>query len=206
MNELKKELSKLSGVDMFNPKYRDVFKKYFPNDKDVEEEKLEEMGVEEPKMEDKKEEILENKKEEIQEDVDKAEDEREIDKIEEMKSENTEKKDDKKEEVQEESEEISKKVDEENSVNEELLNTKIELELVRANIRPEKIKSAMVLAKQEIKSLEDLDKIKDIIKEIPEWTKQREQSKSFGMDIDESGDGLTEEEKRLKQMGIDPRN
>ena len=28
MNELKKELSKLSGVDMFNPKFRDVFKKY----------------------------------------------------------------------------------------------------------------------------------------------------------------------------------
>ena len=47
MNELKRELSKLSGIDFFNPKFRDVFKKYFPDDKDAEEEKLEQMGIEE---------------------------------------------------------------------------------------------------------------------------------------------------------------
>ena len=47
--ELKKELSKLSGVDFFNPKYRDVFKKYFPNDESTdaentnEEERLKEV-------------------------------------------------------------------------------------------------------------------------------------------------------------------
>ena len=38
INELKRELSKISGVDFFNPKYRDVFKKYFSDDKDEKEE------------------------------------------------------------------------------------------------------------------------------------------------------------------------
>lgn len=46
------------------------------------------------------------------EDVEKAEDEREIDKIEEEKADNTETKDEKAEEVREESEEIGKKIDE----------------------------------------------------------------------------------------------
>ena len=32
VKELKRELSKLSGLDFFNPKYRDVFKKYFPDE------------------------------------------------------------------------------------------------------------------------------------------------------------------------------
>ena len=44
-NELKRELSKLSGVDFFNPKYRELFKKAFPEDKDAEEEKLKKEGI-----------------------------------------------------------------------------------------------------------------------------------------------------------------
>ena len=42
-NELKRELSKLTGIDFFNPKFRETFKKHFPNDKDAEEEKVEKM-------------------------------------------------------------------------------------------------------------------------------------------------------------------
>ena len=38
MNELKRELSKVTGIDFFNPKFREIFKKHFPNDKDAEEE------------------------------------------------------------------------------------------------------------------------------------------------------------------------
>ena len=47
MNELKKELSKLTGIDMFNPRFREVFKKYFPEDKDAEEERLEDLELNE---------------------------------------------------------------------------------------------------------------------------------------------------------------
>ena len=35
-NELKRELSKLSGVDFFNPKYRELFKNAIHDDKDAE--------------------------------------------------------------------------------------------------------------------------------------------------------------------------
>ena len=37
ISELKRELSKLAGIDFFNPKYRDVFKKYFPDEEDADE-------------------------------------------------------------------------------------------------------------------------------------------------------------------------
>ena len=98
MNELKRELSKLTGIDFFNPKFREVFKKHFPNDKDAEEEKVDKMLNEDEEKEiddvpaedvvddvkdidtDKAEHEVEDKVE----DIDKAEDEREIDKIEEQ--------------------------------------------------------------------------------------------------------------------------
>ena len=46
MNELKRELSKLAGIDFFNPKYRDVFKKYLPDEEDADEEVVDETPVE----------------------------------------------------------------------------------------------------------------------------------------------------------------
>ena len=61
VKDLKKELSKLSGVDFFNPKYRDVFKKYFPDEEDaksedvVEDVDVVEKEVEAPVVEDIKE-------------------------------------------------------------------------------------------------------------------------------------------------------
>ena len=141
------------------------------------------------------------------EDIDKAEDEREIDKIEEDKADDVEKSDEKAEEVDEESEEIGKDVDElkEDKIKEELLDAKIELELIKNGVSTERLGSAKKMAKYEVNSLEELDKVKDLIKEYPEWVRGYKANK-FGMPVDEDNDVLTEEEKRLKQMGINPRD
>lgn len=212
MNELKRELSRLSGVDFFNPKYRDVFKKYFADDEDAEVERLKEMGIEENEIpeEAKKDVNAEDIKDKV-EDVDKAEDEREIDKIEEDKADDKDEADEKKEEVDEESEEIGKDVDElksektDDKIAEDYLDTKIELGLMRAGVREDKIEPAKRIMKYEIKDINDLDRIKEILKDYPEWVRGYK-PRDFGMGVDESGDGLTAEEKRLKQMGIDPRD
>lgn len=196
INEFKRELSKLSGVDFFNPKYREVFKKHFPADKDEEDERVKtEGGVDEKEITEK------------EQDIDKAEDEREIDKIEEEKADMPEKRDEKAEEKREETHEIGKEVDElkEDKTSDELLEAKIENTLLRGGVREEKLGAAMRLAKSEIKSLDELDKVNDILKEFPEWV-HGYKPKGFGMDVDEGSDNLTEEEKRLKAMGINPKD
>lgn len=195
-NELKRELSKLSGVDFFNPKYRELFKKAFPEDKDAEEEKLKKEGM-----------IGEEKIKDKTEDIDKAEDEREIDKIERDKAETPEKRDEKAEEVREETHEIGKEVDElkGDKTEDMLLETKIENALLRGGMREEKLGPAMRLAKSEIGGLDELGKVEDILKDFPEWV-HGYKPKGFGMDIDNGSDNLSEEEKRLKQMGINPRD
>ena len=196
-NELKRELSRLSGVDFFNPKYRELFKKYFPGDKDSEDEKLKKSGVAD-----------EEKVEEKVEDIDKAEDEREIDKIEREKADTSEKRDEKAEEERGETQEIGKEVDDLKGAKTEdmLLETKIENALLRGGVREEKLGPAMRLAKSEIGSLEELGKVEDILKDFPEWVHGYKPSKGFGMDVDNGSDNLSEEEKRLKQMGINPRD
>lgn len=196
-NELKRELSRLSGVDFFNPKYRELFKKYFPGDKDSEDEKLKKTGVAD-----------EEKVEEKVEDIDKAEDEREIDKIEREKADTSEKRDEKAEEERGETQEIGKEVDElkGDKTEDMLLETKIENALLRGGVREEKLGHAMRLAKSEIGSLEELGKVEDILKDFPEWVHGYKPSKGFGMDVDNGSDNLSEEEKRLKQMGINPRD
>ena len=195
-NELKRELSKLSGVDFFNPKYRELFKKAFPEDKDAEEEKLKKEGM-----------IGEEKIKDKTEDIDKAEDEREIDKIERDKAETPEKRDEKAEEVREETHEIGKEVDElkGDKTEDMLLETKIENALLRGGVREEKLGPAMRLAKSEIGGLDELGKVEDILKDFPEWV-HGYKPKGFGMDIDNGSDNLSEEEKRLNQMGINPRD
>lgn len=218
IKELKKELSKLTGIDLFNPKYREVFKKYFPEEKDAEEERAEELLDETKGIKPEKEKVdevakvkedaeKEDKAEEIEEDIEKAEDEREIDKIEEEKADNDEKKDEKAEEVNEESKEIGEKVDEEKTdYEDELFDAKLELALVRSGVRDDKLETAKDYMKYKLDG-GDLKKVGEILKEFPEWTKQdRHEPKGFGMTVDEIGDGLTEEEKRLKAMGIDPRD
>lgn len=224
LSEFKKELSRLSGVDFFNPKYRDVFKKLDDEElTEAEAEKMEEMGIpvdEQPEevveakeeMDEAKEEVAEDKTpdaEEIkdkEEDIDKAEDEREIDKIEEDKADTTEKADEKAEEVKEESEEIGKDVDEMkgDKLADELLDTKIELALVRGGVRDDKMEAAKRMAKFEVQNLDELDKVKELLAMYPEWLRTYNTQK-FGMPVDEGGDALTAEEKRLKELGIDPR-
>lgn len=197
LNEFKRELSKLSGQDFFNPKYRELFKKMFPAEKDTEKD-----AEEEPAEEHTEDREIEEKVE----DIDKAEDEREIDKIEEEKADSTETEDEKAEEVGEESEEIGKDVDELKSdkTQDMLLEAKIENGLLRGGVREEKLGAAMRLARSEIGSLEELDKVNDILKDFPEWLRGYT-SKAFGMEVDNGSDNLTEEEKRLKAMGINPR-
>ena len=217
MNDFKRELAKLTGIDMFNPKFKDVFKRYFPEDEDAEEKRAEEFGVEaEDKVEDAPEEVLDDVKkvedsadekevEDKVEDIDKAEDEREIDKIEEDKADDGEKEDEKKDEVAEESEEIGKDVDELKEDKGELLDAKIELELMHNGVRPERLESAKKFAKYEVNSLDELGKIKELLKEYPEWVRGY-RPENFGMPVDENKNELTEEEKRLKAMGINPRD
>lgn len=194
-NEFKRELSKLSGVDFFNPKYRELFKKTFPEDDSTEEEHLKDMGA-----------VDEEEIKEKEEDIDKAEDEREIDKIEREKADTAEKRDEKAEDEREETHEIGKEVDElkGDKTTDELLETKIENALLRGGVREEKIGPAMRLAKSEITRLEDLDRVEDILRDFPEWVRGYK-PQGFGMDLDKGSDNLTEEEKRLKAMGIDPK-
>lgn len=226
MNDLKRELSKLSGVDMFNPKYRDVFKKYFPNDKEedvnMEEERAKELdlvddeieGIEEvnpeteetteDKVEDNSSDIdeVEEKVEDLAEDIDKAEDEREVDKIEEEKAEEPEIAEEKKEEVNQESEEIGKKIDE----SEDLFDARLELALIRSGVRDDKINSAKRLIKYELRDTHDLGKVGEILRDYPEWIKENKPMVAkFGMSVDDNEDDLTAEERRMKEMGIDPR-
>lgn len=222
VKEFKKELSRLLGVDLFSPRYRELFKKYFPEEKDAEEERAEEVldekGIEPEEINEpvenneEQKEVVENaeddnKAEEVEEDIEKAEDEREIDKIEEEKADSDEKKDEKAEEVKEESEEIGKKVDEEKAdYEDELFDTRLELALVRNNVRDDKLETAKDYLKYKLND-KDLAKVVDILKEFPEWTKKdKNEPKAFGMSVDESGDGLTEEEKHLKALGINPKN
>lgn len=215
VKELKRELSRLSGLDFFNPKYREVFKKFFPEETDEErpnEETSTEEQVKEAAADNSREDVkagsyseMMDKLKEKEQDIDKAEDEREIDKIERDKADSTKKRDEKAEEVREESEEIGKEVDDlkGDKAYVELLEARIENELLRGGVREDKLPHAMRLAKSEIGSMEELHKVKDILQDFPEWVRV-DKPKAFGMEVD-GEDGLTAEERRLKEMGIDPK-
>lgn len=214
VKELKRELSRLTGLDFFNPKYREVFRKYFPDEEEkadgedaVKEDTVEaeaDNSREDVKAEDY--DGMTDKLREKEEDVEKAEDEREIDKIERDKAEDPEKKDEKSEEIAEESEEIGKDVDDlkGDKAYVELLEARIENELLRGGVREDKLPHAMRLAKSEIGSMEELHKVKDILRDFPEWVRVGKPA-GFGMEVD-GEDGLTAEERRLKAMGIDPKS
>ena len=205
-SEFKRELSKITGEDYFNPKFRELFDRYFPDEEEDKVEEMEEKPVEE--LENKVEETpVEEVKEPVDEkveDIEKAEDEREIDKIEEEKAEEPKVEEEKKEEVVEESEEIGKEVDElkDDKLYDELLDAKIENELIKDGVRPERLNSAKKYVKIEVHSLEELDKIKEILKEYPEWVRGYN-AESFGSLVNDEDEGLTAEERRLKELGID---
>ena len=219
IKELKKELSALSGIDFFNPKYREVFKRYFPNDNEevtAEEERLNEMA-EEPVVEanevveEKAEEIVEDKTEEVEqpaeevtEEVAEAEAVEEV--AEETNEENAEATEEVKEELSEDIQVAEEKAEEKIDDHKELIDAKVELELVKAGVREDRLEPAKRLLMAEIKKMEDVDNVKEWIKQYPEWIKtEKPVAKAIGMTLDNAGDGLTEEEKKLKQMGIDPR-
>ena len=215
IKEFKKELSKLSGVDFFNPKFRDVFKKYFPDsDEDIntnEEDRLKEVIGEETyndlHEEENSQEVVENITEETEEDTSSNEEES-------LEAENEEiAEEDKPEEVKEdedktfELEEDQNNSTESDSTKEELLETKVELELVKAGVREDRLEPAKRLFISEVKNIGDLDKLKELIKEYPEFLKSNKaDTKPFGMPITDNSDVLTAEEKRLKAIGINPRD
>ena len=218
MNELKRELSKLSGIDFFNPKFRDVFKKYFPDDKDAEEEKLEQMGIEEETeevVEDNPEEKVEDKLEEVSESE--TDTENDVEDMVEEKADTEEETQEVAETIEDEAQEIQDEtvteevaepevaVDNTNNLEEELYDVKIENELRKLGVRDDKIEPAKRMAKYEIAGMEDLARLGEIVRQYPEWTTSYS-PQGFGMSVDEGKYNLTEEEKRLKQMGIDPRD
>lgn len=225
IKEFKKELSKLAGIDFFNPKFRDVFKRYFPDDADKEEETTaEEERLKEVVGDEQVEDIEKKLASESSNETAEEENTEEIQNVdEEVKTgENAT------ESTQEEGvEEIKEKTDSQDETatdesldaepvseaepkqepNQELVDTKVELELVKAGVREDRLEPAKRLILSEIHGLEDLDKVKEMIKQFPEWIKESAiNTKPFGMPVGEGGGDLTEEEKRLKAMGIDPRN
>ena len=211
VNDFKRELSRISGVDFFNPKYRDVFKRYFQDD-----DKEEEVNAEEERLNEVIGDNNQNTETESEQSTDSAETEIE----EKIEDEQTEDADNTAEDVSTDNsnlveDEKTKTENEENSEpvvepttepNKELIDAKVELELVKAGVREDRLEPAKRLVEPEVHSLEDLDKVKEVIKQFPEWLKDRAvNTKPFGMPVGEGNSDLTEEEKRLKAMGIDPR-
>lgn len=228
IKELKKELSALSGIDFFNPKYRDVFKRYFPNDNEeltAEEERLNDMIGEEVAnepvvetteevAEEKAEEVVEEKTEEVAtteepteevaETVEEAEAVEEV--AEETNKENTEATEEVKEELSEDIQVAEEKAEEKIDDHKELIDAKVELELVKAGVREDRLEPAKRLLMSEISKLEDVNKVQEMIKQYPEWLhREKTIAKPIGMPLDNLGDGLTKEEEKLREMGIDPR-
>ena len=225
IKEFKKELSKLAGIDFFNPKFRDVFKRYFPDDADkdeettAEEERLKEV-VGDEQVEDIEKELAsensdetaeEENTEEIQNADEEVKTEENVDEIVqgEESAENNESAETDGDNSSSESSNAEPISDAEpiQEPSQELVDTKVELELVKAGVREDRLEPAKRLILSEIHGLDDLDKVKEMIKQFPEWLKENAvNTKPFGMPVGEGGGDLTEEEKRLKAMGIDPRN
>lgn len=197
VKELKRELSRLSGVDFFNPKYREAFKKFFPDDADEAKEEAEDEAAETNAEEVKGFEETKGKIEENEQDAEVSE--RESDGNDE---------EDVEQEFEEEDEydpDDSEEKSERHGIDPyaELLEARIENELLRGGVREDRLEHAMRLAKSEICCIEELHKVKDILNDFPEWVRA-EKPKGYGMEVDPH-DGLTAEERRLKEMGIDPK-
>lgn len=196
MNEFKRELSKLLGVDLFNPKFRDIFNKYFPAESKAENDKLKELGIEEEQKEDvaveKEAEVVTEAEEEVAKEPEASEPaEDEADKEPEPEA----------EKPAEEEEASNEEPAVDNTAN-ELLDAKIELAVIKSGVRADRVDTAKRLLRNEVQSVDDLSKIDEILKGVPEWFESKGKPKAFGMAVDERGDGLTEEERQLKLRGI----
>lgn len=204
MNEFKRELSKLLGVDLFNPKFRDIFNKYFPAESKAENDKLKELGIEEEQKEDvadeKEAEVVTEAEEEVAKEPEASEPaEDEADKEPEPEAEKPAEEENPAGEEEEAAEPEVPAVD--NTAN-ELLDAKIELAVIKSGVRADRVDTAKRLLRNEVQSIDDLSKIDDILKGVPEWFESKGKPKAFGMAVDERGDGLTEEERQLKLRGI----
>jgi hypothetical protein len=259
---LKKELSKVSGIDFYNPKYRAIFKRFAEDDKPAETDEAEDAKATDTQTDA----AVETKATEVAEDIQKdeaaetdgenpdytetAKDETELEKAieddkesdKEVQAAETEADTDKPEPTAEEkrldeitgengddSAEIerdgegdsesdldgsqSEVATEEEAaqpaadISDELLTTKLELELVRADIREDRLETAKRLFMPEFKaSGGNTRQIRELIAQYPEWIgKQGGGVQGFGMPLG-SADALTNEEKALKRLGIDPRS
>jgi len=87
--------------------------------------------------------------------------------------------------------------------NDELFTAKLEAKLLRANIREDRLDSAIKLFKAEY-GIEDITLVAKWIQQYPEWTQSTSKStaKDFGMPVGEKDSGMTAEEKRLKELGL----
>ena len=197
VKELKRELSRLSGVDFFNPKYREAFKKFFPDDADEAKEEAEDEAAETNAEEVKGFEETKGKIEENEQDAEVSERESDGNEEEDVEQES--------EEEDEYDSDDSEEKSERHGIDPyaELLEARIENELLRGGVREDRLEHAMRLAKSEICCIEELHKVKDILNDFPEWVRA-EKPKGYGMEVDPH-DGLTAEERRLKEMGIDPK-
>lgn len=208
-NEFKRELSKLSGIDFFNPKYRELFKKAFPEEKPQDDERLKDADTEDEIDEKPVQDSGETKPEEKEipkqeEDIEETEDECEPDQPKDEEP-DAEVENGEAREREEPQEICAEEATPKDHSAEMLLDAKIENALLRGGVREEKLGAAMRLAKSEIKSIEELDRVGGILQDFPEWTRGYNR-RGFGMDVDNGSDNLTEEEKRLKAMGINPRD
>ena len=229
LTEFKRELSKVSGVDFFNPKYRDIFKRHLTPTEDEEVEKSEE--IEKAKDADETNEIptveveveVETKDEE-ESSEEPAEETESLEPVESANELSAEEKALRELIGDEESETYKEMVTEKSDIKladepvikteaesqpainlaDQLQETQLELELVKAGVREDRIDIATRLFLPELKAGVSIDEIRGKI--LPEWIGKKNGVQSFGMPLGEKATPLTNEEKALKKMGIDPRD
>ena len=256
VKELKRELSRVSGIDFFSPKYRAVFKKFTEDDKAPETDEAENTkavdAVTDTAVVTKADEVIEDIAENRADDRDGEtpdytetdKDETELtevikdnkeadDGVQEVKAETDDTSESAAEEtrleeivgessgaaeeVTETAEETAESEPEVNTeeeaaqpaaeIGDELLTVKLELELVRAGIREDRLETAKRLFMPEFKSSGgNVQQIRELISQYPEWIGKQGGAQGFGMPLGDKADALTNEEKALKRMGIDPRN
>ena len=161
VKELKRELSRLSGVDFFNPKYREAFKKFFPDDADEAKEEAEDEAAETNAEEVKGFEETKGKIEENEQDAEVSERESDGNEEEDVEQES--------EEEDEYDSDDSEEKSERHGIDPyaELLEARIENELLRGGVREDRLEHAMRLAKSEICCIEEWHKVKDILNDFP---------------------------------------
>jgi len=244
ITEMKKELSKVSGVNFHNPTYREIFKRYLGDEADAKDETEEVKDVNtdtETKTVETAEAVAtpaEVKADTPAAEANAKEDEAKAE-TEEVKTEAAEETAEVKAEATEEKAEAKAETAEEKAlreligedkpaetnateteanateaqteaetapaidINDQLTETQLELALVKAGVREDRLLLAKRLFLPELKAGKSIDEI--VVEVPPEWVGKTGGAKGFGMPLGDKAQALTNEEKALKQMGIDPR-